>query len=997
MSRTLLLSSEYFPKVASYIPLEFNHRLAEVSKRVRKLAVAEIIKFKNAVQENDHEALRECCKIDDVAAIRYFTSIKNSDILKYAFEFDAKRIINHLMKQQTPKEFGEGLIAAAKAGNMQMVNHFLQKGAINYFEAINAAASNGHLEIIEHLYPKIKYSLRIKGRRDVRYNWNAALKAAAENGHMNVIEFVLDKRGQPNHGVHLETALEAACNIDIAELLIANGAKVNEQCMQEAIAHGNMEMYDYYVSEYSANHKITVSHYLTTLQSAVRSGKINIVEEVILRNNVADEMYDWRSALIRVCQNGNMEILSFILSRIQLDDEIYGAAICTAAANGQKYVLQRIIYLTGHPPIKSVIDAAITIATTNKHGEIARYLKEVEIAPIVANRAKKRDDYMEYIGEVAAGESKAMAIAEYRALRSAEGIFFDDMLHIYTLSDLCRLFEVSYALSEMIRPEIERRKEELKEKVTNRKLRDLVNANDIKALEYIISLDNANADRAMYMAITCGKIDILYKLGAMTVTYDLNKALANAAAAGNEEMIRFLVDCGANNWDLATAYAKRGNFTKTAELIWKLKAELCDSDEMYDDDAVVYRETSGDFNASRIKKILKTDHEEIKRPSEIKINEEIVEEEPIPVKKGRFVPEYRPEYRGDIRSRQPRERVKKTAKEDIETKKPIKDDITKVETKEPVKWDVIEETEIVEQEQIKEEKPDQFEKLHREYKADAAPTSIISIIKEYPTEKKEEVKSEKVEKKKKQRDDPLKTLNREYVEDKPENEKTKKSIMSIIKESVKQTVIKPVTKEAKDPVKEKVKEVSFDVNYLKDMIKEVVTETMQIKNEYDEQNIQEKIVKKEPVKEVPKKAPSNRMKEKVKMALEKPPNEKPPDVPIIKNVIDKNVSKTLNRAASRGDFEEAERCVNIGCNREEYNVALSYAARNGSMSIVKLLVKNGANDYNSALAYAAKKNNKEIVDFMISLGADWFDLAHKHAKDAGHIEMACYLEKMSQA
>ena len=74
-----------------------------------------------------------------------------------------------------------------------------------------------------------------------------------------------------------------------------------------------------------------------------------------------------------------------------------------------------------------------------------------------------------------------------------------------------------------------------------------------------------------------------------------------------------------------------------------------------------------------------------------------------------------------------------------------------------------------------------------------------------------------------------------------------------------------------------------------------------------------------------------------------------------------SVDKRMKIAITRGDIATVKRMVELGADREK---AMSHAALEGHIEIVKLMLALNANAYNRALSEAALGGHQEIVDLL---------------------------------
>lgn len=92
-------------------------------------------------------------------------------------------LVNFFMEKgnKEPSSWSMGLKAAARGGHMYLVNFFIEKGA-KY--GITSAAKGGHFEIVDHFLELTKN----RKDMDIQKMKGAALHGAAEGGHLEMVE-----------------------------------------------------------------------------------------------------------------------------------------------------------------------------------------------------------------------------------------------------------------------------------------------------------------------------------------------------------------------------------------------------------------------------------------------------------------------------------------------------------------------------------------------------------------------------------------------------------------------------------------------------------------------------------------------------------------------------------------------------------------------------------------------------------------------------------------
>jgi Ankyrin repeats (3 copies) len=96
-------------------------------------------------------------------------------------------------------------------------------------------------------------------------------------------------------------------------------------------------------------------------------------------------------------------------------------------------------------------------------------------------------------------------------------------------------------------------------------------------------------------------------------------------------------------------------------------------------------------------------------------------------------------------------------------------------------------------------------------------------------------------------------------------------------------------------------------------------------------------------------------------------------------------------AAYEGNIEIVKLMIEKGAT--DFDWAILEAAEGGHMEIVKLMIENGATDFNTAMINAAEGGYMEIVKLMIEKGATDFDTAMNYAAIGGQMKIVEYLKQ----
>ena len=166
-----------------------------------------------------------------VKTIYYLSKLKE----EYDFPYFPSRHYNPFRLYRKLNKYPENiatekLALAAAAGDIQMVDKYLDNKKAYPDFGLKHAAVNGNLEIVKLLVEKGKVN---------RYNLDNAMWEAAKNNHMNVIEYLISKGGRPDPGL---SPAAARGDIEMVKYLISKGAHFIKSALQAAASEEQIEM-----------------------------------------------------------------------------------------------------------------------------------------------------------------------------------------------------------------------------------------------------------------------------------------------------------------------------------------------------------------------------------------------------------------------------------------------------------------------------------------------------------------------------------------------------------------------------------------------------------------------------------------------------------------------------------------------------------------------------------------------------------------------------------
>nr|CEG03602.1 unnamed protein product [Fusarium acuminatum CS5907] len=239
-------------------------------------------------------------------------------------------------------EYDNALQAASSNGNLEIVQLLLDKGAyINsqggfFRNALQAASFKGNLEVVQLLLDRGAY-INAQGS-----HYHNALQAASLGGNLEVVQLLLDRGADVNvQGGKYGNSLQAASsnsNLEVVQLLLDRGADINAQggqygnALQAASSNNNLEVVQLLLDR-GANINAQGGQYGNALQAALSKGNL--------------EGGEYGDALQAASSRGYIEIVQLLLDKgadVNAQGGRYGNALQAAAiSNGNSEVVQLLL------------------------------------------------------------------------------------------------------------------------------------------------------------------------------------------------------------------------------------------------------------------------------------------------------------------------------------------------------------------------------------------------------------------------------------------------------------------------------------------------------------------------------------------------------------------------------------------------------------------------------------------------------------------------------
>ncbi|KAF7363214.1 HET-domain-containing protein [Mycena venus] len=287
--------------------------------------------------------------------------------------------------------YDTALEAAASNGHIEIVRLLLEHGAeVNgqggdYDTALQVAASNGRLETVCLL---LEHGAEVNAKGG---DYDTALQAASSRGHVEIVRLLFEHGADVNsQGGDYGTALQAAASndhIEIVRLLLEHGA---ERCPRG----GNVEIARLLL-EHDAEVNVQGRPYGTALTAAALNGHIEMARLLLehgadvnaqSRDNGTTLHKYWhlelgvlgRNALHAASSRGHVEIVRLLLehgAEVNVQGEDYDTALQAAASNHHIEIVRLLLEHGAEVNAQGgYYDTALQVAVWSRDIEMARLL-----------------------------------------------------------------------------------------------------------------------------------------------------------------------------------------------------------------------------------------------------------------------------------------------------------------------------------------------------------------------------------------------------------------------------------------------------------------------------------------------------------------------------------------------------------------------------------------------------------------------------------------------
>ncbi|EGG20337.1 aldehyde dehydrogenase [Cavenderia fasciculata] len=242
----------------------------------------------------------------------YKTNIGTSFDLTQCLQQDEEKVLEIItyLSKQGHSFISEPIIAAAIKGYLKVIQLIESKSPpnkIRYDNAMDLAAENGHLHIVQYLHERKKLSQSdgSETKDNVILCNTAAMNMASRGGHLHVIQFLHFNRTEGASTSAVDEAVRHG-HANVVEFLLANRTEGYRDAFHILIAkglqHPCFQMIHRYTPVYNKRPRL--------LELATEKGDLEMIKFLHF-NRHKDQLGD---SIDLACQHNNMQVLEFLQS-----------------------------------------------------------------------------------------------------------------------------------------------------------------------------------------------------------------------------------------------------------------------------------------------------------------------------------------------------------------------------------------------------------------------------------------------------------------------------------------------------------------------------------------------------------------------------------------------------------------------------------------------------------------------------------------------------------
>lgn len=216
------------------------------------------------------------------------------------------------------RDVNDGLVYAAKQGDLDLVNLFIAQGANKWDWALEGAAEGGHRDLVDFFITKganfWNWGLNgaaLGGHRDLvdffitkgADGWNRALYYAAQGGHRDLVDFFITKGANQWDGLN---GAARGGHRAIVDFFIAKGAnRYDDWALAEAAWGGHRDLVDLFIAR-------GADDWNWALEYAAGGGHRDLVDFFIRKG-----ARNWKRGRNGAERGGHVDLIDFFMRKLQ--------------------------------------------------------------------------------------------------------------------------------------------------------------------------------------------------------------------------------------------------------------------------------------------------------------------------------------------------------------------------------------------------------------------------------------------------------------------------------------------------------------------------------------------------------------------------------------------------------------------------------------------------------------------------------------------------------
>lgn len=299
--------------------------------------------------------------------VKHYTNLWDTTLAKYDDKIEVLKKELKLAYLDDPDEaefhiWDGGLDFAARSGDENIVDFFIDRGATNWSNGLNGAAMGGHLKLVRDFIER------------GATNFEEAASTAAGKGHQEIVDVFFDEYEVED----LDEIFPWACmsgNIDLVKSIMARGKVDLEWGLSPAAESGNVELFEWLYKMLPERPEMSLGEIVDEVSDQM--GDINLDASIssLLNFRMPDMskfsgMFtnQWDTYTADGARGGHFPMVHYCIGKGAIK---FGSAIYAAAVGGYQDIVHFLISAAGN--VTHDWNYYLVAALNRAHLELAQY------------------------------------------------------------------------------------------------------------------------------------------------------------------------------------------------------------------------------------------------------------------------------------------------------------------------------------------------------------------------------------------------------------------------------------------------------------------------------------------------------------------------------------------------------------------------------------------------------------------------------------------------